>query len=86
MIVALTSESACNSILKTFWHEPRPYLISESVIPARCSNFEYGLPSGHTMGILIVYRTLVRLFEPKSKFIWETILLVLTCTISYSRA
>ena len=57
MIVALALGTAVNTLFKIFWHEPRPYLLSEFIIPAKCKAVEYGFPSGHTMGFMIVYRT-----------------------------
>ena len=63
VLTALAIGNTLNSILKTFWHEPRPFSISEAIVPAKCSNFEYGLPSGHTMGYLAVMRTFTRLIE-----------------------
>jgi membrane-associated phospholipid phosphatase len=84
VLTALCLGNALNSILKTFWHEPRPFFVSDLIIPARCSNFEYGLPSGHTMGTLLVWRTLLKLFDGGFK----TQSTIYTCIffISYNRA
>lgn len=61
MIVALAMGTALNSLLKAFWHEPRPFLLSESILPAKCKAIEYGMPSGHTMGFMLVYRTFAKM-------------------------
>ena len=65
MVVALAMGTALNSLLKNFWHEPRPYLLSEHIIPAKCKATEYGLPSGHTMGFMLVYRTFTLMYETR---------------------
>ena len=59
MIIALAIGTAFTNFLKVFWHEPRPYLLSELIIPVKCKAVEYGMPSGHTMGFILVYRTFV---------------------------
>ena len=35
------------SLLKLVYHAPRPYMISDIIIPLSCSN-EFGNPSGHS--------------------------------------
>jgi hypothetical protein len=65
VIVAFTFGTAINTTLKIFYHEPRPYLLSELIIPARCKSIEYGMPSGHTMVFIVVYLTFVRLIETR---------------------
>lgn len=63
MVVALAMGTALTNLLKAFWHEPRPYLLSELIVPAKCKAVEYGLPSGHTMGFMLVYRTFTKMID-----------------------
>lgn len=86
VVTALALGNSANSILKTFWHEPRPFFLSEEIIPARCTNFEYGLPSGHTMGFIVVYRTLVKLVQTKHQLLIQASFIVSLCFVSYNRA
>lgn len=85
-IVALCFGNALNSILKTFWHEPRPYLLSEQIVPAKCSNWEYGMPSGHTMGYILVYRTVTKMFKTDKQWLIQTVLMTSVFFVSYNRA
>lgn len=66
VFVAFTFGTAINTTLKLIYHEPRPYLLSEQIIPARCKSIEYGMPSGHTMIFIAVYLTFVRLIDSKT--------------------
>ncbi len=84
VLTALCLGNVLNSILKTFWREPRPFFISDEIVPARCSNFEYGLPSGHTMGTILVWRTLIKLFNANIKN--QVIIYTCVLLISYNRA
>ena len=65
VITAFTFGSALNVTMKMFYHEVRPYMLSESVIPAKCKMQDYGMPSGHTMVFISVYLTFVRLINTK---------------------
>ena len=65
VFVAFTFGTAINTTLKILIHEPRPYLLSELIVPARCKSIEYGMPSGHTMVTICVYLTFVRLIDSK---------------------
>nr|BAL44386.1 PA-phosphatase related phosphoesterase [uncultured bacterium]BAL56584.1 phosphoesterase, PA-phosphatase related [uncultured Chloroflexota bacterium] len=44
--VILLSSGALNSLLKMFFHMPRPYWVSEKVIPM-AGETSFGIPSGH---------------------------------------
>lgn len=62
-------------------------MLSETIVPAKCSNFEYGLPSGHTMGFMTVIRTLSRLIEDRGQLpIIQGLSLIMVCFVSYNRA
>lgn len=67
VLTALALGNTLNAVMKTYWHEPRPFFLSETIIPAKCTNFEYGMPSGHTMGFMTVFRTLSRLIEERGQ-------------------
>ena len=67
VLSALAFGNAINAIMKTYWHEPRPFFLSEAIVPAKCTNFEYGMPSGHTMGFMTVARTFSRLIEDRGQ-------------------
>ena len=86
VITALTIGNTFNTLLKTFWQEPRPYLLSELIVPARCKNFEYGLPSGHTMGFMLVYRTLTKLIESKHQHLIQVVVFGAVLLVSYNRS
>jgi membrane-associated phospholipid phosphatase len=36
-----------NGLLKLFYHQPRPYWVSDNIRAYKCSK-EYGFPSGHS--------------------------------------
>ncbi|CAD8096044.1 unnamed protein product [Paramecium primaurelia] len=42
-----------NSILKNVYHQPRPYWIESDIVALSC-NKEFGKPSGHAMGSLMM--------------------------------
>jgi membrane-associated phospholipid phosphatase len=84
MIVALTLGTALTNLLKAFWHEPRPYLLSSAIIPAKCKAVEYGMPSGHTMGFMIVYRTFVKMLN--QHFVLEVLVFAGCLLVGYNRA
>jgi len=65
VFIAFTFGTAINTTLKIMIHEPRPYLLSEKIVPAKCKSIEYGMPSGHTMVTITVYLTFVRLIDVK---------------------
>jgi membrane-associated phospholipid phosphatase len=86
VLIALAGGTAINSLLKTLWHEPRPYLLSTAVVPANCKAVEYGLPSGHSMGFILLYRTAIRLVEIPNRRVFEAFILVCSFAVSFNRA
>lgn len=89
VLTAFSLGCTLNTILKTFWSEPRPFTLSDKIIPARCSNFEYGLPSGHTMGFVTVMRTLVLLIEKSQRNCFpflHVLCLIIAFFVSINRA
>jgi len=87
LLTALGYGNCLNSLMKLYWHEPRPFFLSEHVVPHKCSNLEYGLPSGHAMGVMIVFRTFARIIEPRNSLpILQGISFVWVICVSYNRA
>ena len=87
VFVAFTFGTAINTTLKIFYHEPRPYLLSEQIVPARCKSIEYGMPSGHTMVFIAVYLTFVRLIDHKRVQVpLKACVYLSLCLVSFNRA
>ncbi len=87
VFVAFTFGTAINTTMKILYHEPRPYLLSESIIPAKCKSIEYGMPSGHTMIFIAVYLTFVRLIDSKKlQLPLQAVVYVSLCFVSFNRA
>jgi membrane-associated phospholipid phosphatase len=88
VMIALTMGTAVNSLLKVFWHEPRPYLLSELIIPAKCKAIEYGCPSGHTMGFMLVYMTFASQLPFQSHVITmiKSAIIVCCLLVAFNRA
>ena len=89
-LIVLTSLAAANcliSMMKLYWHESRPYFLSDTVTPHKCSNVEYGLPSGHTMGSMAVFRTFARVVEERNTLpLVQGFAIISVCFVSYNRA
>jgi membrane-associated phospholipid phosphatase len=83
MLVALTFGTLLNCLLKMWWHEPRPYFLSSEIRPFVCKAVEYGMPSGHSMGFILVYRTFVKLIT--SSRVVEGGVILVAVMVSYNR-
>lgn len=86
VMTAVAMGNLINSLLKTYWHEPRPFFIKSEIVPYSCKNFEYGYPSGHAMGFMLVYRTLTNLYVTHHSFKVRTVLFTAAIMVSYNRA
>ncbi|CAD8202384.1 unnamed protein product [Paramecium octaurelia] len=54
-----------NSVLKNVYHQPRPYWIEPDIVALSC-NKEFGKPSGHAMGSLLMCLLLPLMVLPSS--------------------
>lgn len=86
VLAAVAFGNLINSILKTYWHEPRPYFLSRDIVPYSCKNFEYGYPSGHAMGFMLVYRTFCNLMTTSHTLKIQVGLFASAIMVSYNRA
>ena len=86
MIAALSIGTALTNLLKAFWHEPRPYLLSADILPAKCKAIEYGMPSGHTMGFMLVYRTFVKMINHRLQPALEFTVFIFCLLVAFNRA
>ena len=78
--VMLLSSAAFNSFFKVLLKGPRPYWISDKIVPGGHES-SFGIPSGHTMNSTAVWGQSA--LETKNrKAIWSAIILVLLIAVS----
>jgi membrane-associated phospholipid phosphatase len=63
-VIVLAFASACNTLDKMFWRDPRPYFLTK-MSPLNCKDVEYGNPSGHAMVTTAIYLTVFYLLKRK---------------------
>jgi membrane-associated phospholipid phosphatase len=75
LIVALILAGVLNSVLKDVFQRPRPFMVSDLVVPLQ-SEVSYGIPSAHVMVGLVVWGY-AAIFMKQRRLYWAVALFVI---------